>query len=97
MDKQRLNPFEEMEEQQIRTFFTGPVERKVKASLDGTLGTMRFLGSMADVFITRMVDTMAGIAGKDLARSDDTNATRGAEGRGTPEIGDQQQTKYPNL
>jgi hypothetical protein len=95
MDKQRPNPFEEMEEQQIRTFFKGPVERKVKASLDGTLGTMRFLGSMADVFITRMVDTMAGIAGKNLGRSDD--ATIGNEASGTLGPGDNKNPKYPNL
>lgn len=57
------NPFKEIENQHIQAFYSGPREKRVRSGLGSTLGTVRFLGKIADVYLTRMVDTMVGLAG----------------------------------
>lgn len=91
-DKQ--NPFEEMQNEQIRTFFEGPADRKIKARLDGTMGTFRLLGNIADVYLNRFVDTMVGMANGAGARDEETMAN---QGRLPAEKDSKDDSKYPNL
>lgn len=94
MDEKRRNPFEEMEDHQIQTFFQGRAEKKIKSGLDGTLGTVRFLGNVADVYLCRLVDTVVGLANKDNPREDET---MDSTGRLIPEQKPKRDEKYPNL
>ena len=94
MDEKGRNPFEEMEDHQIRNFFEGPTDRKIKSGLDGTLGTVRFLGSIADVYLTHFVDTVVGMANGSSQR-DEESITSG--GRLNPDEEPAREKKYPNL
>lgn len=94
MDKKGRNPFEELEDHQIRTFFEGPTERKIKSGLDGTLGTARLLGSIADVYLTRLVDTVVGMASGSSERDEESMTT---SGRLDPDPSPGRDKKYPNL
>lgn len=85
------NPFEEMENKQIQTFFKGPVERKIKSGLNGTLGTVRFLGNIADVYLTHLVDTVVGMASGPNADDEDGTIGESDDGSQIPE------PKYPSL
>ena len=93
MDSKK-NPFEEMQNKQIRTFFEGPAERKIKAGLDGTMGTFRFLGDIADVYLSRFVDTMVGFANGGSKRDDENTTNHGRLPEGDQPPSD---SKYPNL
>ena len=94
MDEKGRNPFEEMEDHQIRNFFEGPTERKIKSGLDGTLGTVRFLGSIADVYLTRFVDTVVGMASANSQRDEESTTS---SGRLDPDPTPDRNKKYPNL
>jgi hypothetical protein len=83
-----------MEDHQIRTYFQGESERKIKSGLDGTLGTVRFLGNIADVYLCRLVDTVVGMAKSDGRRQEDPP---GSNARLTPEQRPKRDKKYPNL
>lgn len=96
MDEKRRNPFEEMEDHQIQTFFQGRAEKKIKSGLDGTLGTVRFLGSIADVYLCRLVDTVVGLANADDQREENT-ANSNSRQRLIPENKPKRDKKYPNL
>lgn len=67
------NPFKEIESQHIKSFYSGPREKRVRSGLGSTLGTVRFLGKIADIYLTRMVDTMVGLAGGSARDDDDSN------------------------
>lgn len=71
------NPFKEIENQHIQSFYSGPQERRVRTGLGSTLGTVRFLGKIADIYLTRMVDTMVGMAGGRGAKGDSGSAEGG--------------------
>ena len=73
------NPFKEIENQHIQSFYNGPREKRVRSGLGSTLGTVRFLGKIADVYLTRLVDTMVGLAGGN-ALDDDPNNPPGGGG-----------------
>lgn len=94
MDKKGRNPFEELEDHQIRNFFEGPTDRKIKSGLDGTLGTVRLLGSIADIYLTRFVDTVVGLANGSEQRDEETGTS---SGRLDPEPTPERDKKYPNL
>ena len=96
MDEKGRNPFEEMEDHQIRNFFEGPTDRKIKSGLDGTLGTVRFLGSIADVYLSRFVDTVVCMASANSQR-DEEEETRPSSGRLNPDQAPDRDKKYPNL
>ena len=91
MKERRPNPFEEMQHHQIRTYFKGEPERKIKSGLDGTLGTVRFLGNVADVYICRLMDTVVGMARSE--ERDEAATGRRLDPGKAPNRG----TKYPNL
>ena len=88
------NPFEEMQNRQIRTFVDGGADRKIKAGLDSRMGTFRLLGNIADVYLNRFVDTMVGMA-NGVAETPE----EGEEERPRLKSGDHPRTgnKYPNL
>lgn len=88
------NPFEEMQNEQIRTFFDGPADRKIKAGLDGTMGTFRLLGNIADMYLTRFVDTMVGMANGANDRDEETPTDQSRLPGGEQPNKDK---KYPNL
>lgn len=94
MDEKGRNPFEEMEDHQIRNFFEGPTDRKIKSGLDGTLGTFRFLGSIADVYLTHFVDTVVGMASANSQRDEESTTS---SGRLDPGPAPERDKKYPNL
>lgn len=94
MDDKGRNPFEEMEDHQIRNFFEGPTERKIKSGLDGTLGTARFLGNIADIYLTRFVDTVVGMSSGSRQRDEES---RTSSGRLDPDSTPDRDKKYPNL
>jgi len=56
------NAFNEMEEDNIRSFYGGSSDRKIRAKINNSLGTMRFLGQIADVYVNHLVKTMTKIA-----------------------------------
>lgn len=91
-DKQ--NPFQEMQNEQIRAFFEGPADRKIKARLDGTMGTFRLLGNIADVYLNRFVDTMVGMANGANAQDEEEVADQGRL-PASDDLNDD--SKYPNL
>lgn len=92
---EKQNPFEEMQDEQIRTFFEGPADRKIKARLDGTMGTFRLLGNIADVYLNRFVDTMVGMANGAGVRDEEAEADQGRLPAGEKKSNDD--SKYPNL
>ena len=93
--KDRPNPFEEMQDKQIKTFFEGTTDRKIKANLDGTMGTFRFLGNIADIYLNRFVDTMVGMANGANVRDEDPAAGQSRlPGEGLPS--EKKKNKYPN-
>ncbi|WP_020537316.1 hypothetical protein [Lewinella cohaerens] len=94
MDEKGRNPFEEMEDHQIRNFFEGPTDRKIKSGLDGTLGTVRFLGNIADVYLSRFVDTVVGMASANSQRDEESTPS---SGRLDPDQTPGRDKKYPNL
>lgn len=94
MDEKGRNPFEEMEDHQIRNFFEGPTDRKIKSGLDGTLGTVRFLGNIADVYLSRFVDTVVGMASTNNQRDEESAPS---SGRLDPDQAAGRDKKYPNL
>lgn len=56
------NSFNEMEEANIRSFYNSPSDRKIRKGVNSSLGTMRFLGHIADVYVNRLVETMVEMA-----------------------------------
>lgn len=90
------NPFEEMQNKQIRTFFHGEADRKIKAGLDVKMGTYRLLGNIADVYLNRFVDTMMGMANGAKAPTEDREPEQQQQ---RLKSGDNPRTnnKYPNL
>ena len=96
MSDNKPNPFEEMQDEQIRTFFNGPVDRKIKAGIDGTMGTFRFLGNIADVYLTRFVDTMVGMANGVSERDEEDTSGHGRLPQSNANEPNKEK-KYPNL
>ena len=90
------NPFDDMRDKQIRTFFEGPVDRKIKSKLDNTMGTFRLLGNIADVYLNRLVDTMVGMANGASRQDQEENVDQGRLPEGEPPVDDKSK-KYPNL
>lgn len=93
------NSFNEMENFHSRSFEYGDGKQKVRQKISSHLGTMRFLGSIADVYMNRMVDTLVGLAtsGEEAPAPDQdelSEAVRRAEDNGSSDDMDQ---KYPNL
>lgn len=66
MNTEFNNPFDEMENNHIQQFFEGPTDARIKAKLDNTMGTIRFLSNIADVYLGRLVDTVVGMTGGDI-------------------------------
>jgi hypothetical protein len=66
MNTEFKNPFDEMENDHIQTFFQGSADARIKAKLDNTMGTIRFLSNIADVYLGRLVDTVVGMTGGDV-------------------------------
>lgn len=94
------NSFNEMEEANIRSFYNGPSEKKVRRGINGSLGTMRFLGQIADVYVNRMVETMMGMASgpEDEISNNPKTLTRGRDGERSRDDADSlDSSKYPNL
>ena len=89
------NPFEEMQSRQIRTFFDGNADRKIKAGLDSRMGTFRLLGNIADVYLNRLVDTMVGMA-NGAAESSDQEIEPGQQRLSSGDT-PRRDNKYPNL
>ncbi len=80
-----------MEKDNIRSFYSASSDRKIRSKISNSLGTMRFLGQIADVYVNRLVKTM-------------TKMVSGSEGhieKGRGNIGDSNnrlnKPKYPNL
>lgn len=73
MNTEFSNPFDEMEEARIQTFFHSHADERIKAKLDNTMGTIRFISNIADVYLSRLVDTVVGITGGDIDASADAS------------------------
>jgi len=56
------NAFNDMEEDNIRSFYDGSSDLKIRSRINNSLGTMRFLGQIADVYVNQLVKTMTKIA-----------------------------------
>ena len=56
------NSFNEMEEANIRSFYAGAGDKKVRKEVNSNFGTIRFLGNIADVYVNRLVETIVEIA-----------------------------------
>jgi hypothetical protein len=57
-----MNAFEDMNERNHRFFEDGPNE-EIRRNILSSLGTIRFLGNVADVYLSRMVETVVTMAG----------------------------------
>lgn len=75
-----MNAFDKMQEQNLETFEKGP-RQQMRNELTGTLGTIRFLGSVADVYLNRMVDTFIGMAGGLNPKQEEPNPDDGGRSR----------------
>ena len=64
------NPFKTIEQEGIRSFYSGRSDERVRSGINSTLGTVRFLGKIADVYLTRLVDTMVCLTGGRLGDQD---------------------------
>ena len=85
------NAFNDMEEDHIRSFYKGSSDRKIRSKINSSLGTMRFLGQIADVYVNHLVKTMTELA---------SNSTEGNEiKRGDIDDSNNRlnKPKYPNL
>ena len=80
------NPFKEIENEGVRSFYADQRDQRVRSGINSTLGTVRFLGKIADVYLTRLVDTMVCLTGGGAVRD---------EGGGGPDSG--LDTRPPNL
>jgi hypothetical protein len=65
----RMNSFKLLEEEGMQ-HYQGPRQEKIESSLNSTLGTVRFLGRIVDVYLARMVDTIVEITGGDTSGRD---------------------------
>ncbi|RME97775.1 MAG: hypothetical protein D6772_09965 [Bacteroidetes bacterium] len=84
-----MNAFDHMDEQNRRFFDEGPGD-EIRRNILGSLGTIRFLGNVADVYLNRMVETVVSLAG----------GGRGPQDRQDERTGSSQEFKnsgYPNL
>lgn len=76
-----------MENEQIRSF--APEERRrVKSGVDSTIGTSRMLGNIAEVYLSRFLDTVFGMSG----REEENTVGPGRNTNSRPS-----DKKYPNL
>ena len=82
------NPFQEMENQQIRSF-APEAQRSVKSGVDGTIGTSRMLGNITEIYLSRFLDTVFGMS---ASREDDPRT-----GPGRNDSTGLTDKKYPNL
>ncbi|MEZ4985926.1 MAG: hypothetical protein R2795_12970 [Saprospiraceae bacterium] len=78
MDQPFSNPFDEMENDGIRSFYDNKVDVRVKSKLDNTMGTIRFLSNIADVYLSKLVDTVVGMTSHEqpIENTDDEGINR---------------------
>jgi hypothetical protein len=84
-----MNAFDDMEKRN-RSFFEDGPDEEVRRNILSSLGTIRFLGSIADVYLNRMVETVVTMAG----------GARGPRDQQDDRTGGSQPPKdsgYPNL
>lgn len=91
MNTEFNNPFDEMEQEHIQTFFQGSADARIKAKLDNTMGTIRFLSNIADVYLGRLVDTVVGMTGGEV-----DNAPTAAPDERSLLVPPESSPKYPN-
>lgn len=60
-----MNNFKRLEEEGFG-HYRGPRQEKIHSGINSTLGTVRFVGRIVDVYLSRMVDTIIGITGGDM-------------------------------
>lgn len=85
------NSFNDMQEEHIRSFYNSSSDRKIRTKINSSLGTMRFLGQIADVYVNRLVKTMTKLASNSEVS---TEVKRGDIDDSNNRLN---QTKYPNL
>jgi len=82
-----MNNFKRMQEEDEMRY--GELEEKrVKSGIMGTLGFLRFVGQLVDIYLPRVVDMFVATAGGSVGgakihRSDPASDSRGTAGRGT--------------
>lgn len=81
------NAFNDMEDDNIRSFYGGSSDQKIRTNINKNLGGMRFLGQIADVYVNHLVKTMTKIVGGEA---------NGIDRRGAAKD-DLNKSKYPNL
>lgn len=83
-----MNNFQKLQEQQERAYHEGHDGEELKKDLLGTLSTFRFIGSVIDVYLPRVVDMFIAIAGgSDEQESSKAGPRDPASGRLGPEKG----------
>lgn len=85
------NSFNDMQEEHIRSFYNNSRDRKIRTKINSSLGTMRFLGQIADVYVSRFVKTMTKLASNSEVS---TEVKRGDIDDSNNRLN---QAKYPNL
>ena len=60
------NSFKLLEEEGMQHYH-GPRQKKIESGLSSTLGAVRLVGCIVDVYLSRMVDTIVGITGGDIS------------------------------
>ncbi|MCB0652240.1 MAG: hypothetical protein KDC85_13270 [Saprospiraceae bacterium] len=58
-----MNNFQKLQEQQEEKYYSSKEGEDLKKDLMGTLSTFRFIGSVIDVYLPRVVDMFIAIAG----------------------------------
>lgn len=84
-----MNAFDDMEKRNRSFFEDGPNE-EIRRNILSSLGTILFLGNIADVYLNRMVETVVSMAG----------GAQGPQERTDDRTGSSQAPKdsgYPNL
>ena len=79
------NPFKEIENEGVRSFYAEERDQRVRSGINSTLGTVRFLGKIADVYLNRLVDTMVCLTGGGV-RDDRSNPEAPADGKRPPNL-----------
>lgn len=93
MKQKFTNPFEELENNHSRSFSESPARRKVQNGIDSHLGTARMLGNIADVYLSRFIGTVIGMAGAKDEQQSRTGESSNSRTKG-PNLG--KGARYPN-
>lgn len=89
-----MNNFQKLQEQQEEKYYSSKEGEDLKKDLMGTLSTFRFIGSVIDVYLPRVVDMFIAIAG---GGDEDKMNTKNSPAKEDPASGsfDRQKGKGP--